>query len=344
MKIKQGDRVRFMDSTGEGTVTRIEGRLAFVEDEDEFEIPVLLTELVLVTPVEEKVTGPDVRQSKEVREEVKAEPESEYEYEEEEGNYDPVFILAFRRGEKPGVESGSVRLSLINDSNYFCYYALNEVGMNGEAINLMAGLIEPNTKLDERKYLVTELDGKRWIIQLIMFKKGKRFSPIPSVQKELKLKGTSLMNDNKFVENDYFDEKALLTFVLKDKLQQSVEQLTDKAFKEIKKEKEQKKIKKKAKRRDEPGLLEIDLHIDELLDDTRGFSNSDILSIQMDKFHQVMKENLKNKKRKIVFIHGVGNGTLKTELRKALDRKYKGTYYQDASFREYGYGATMVII
>jgi dsDNA-specific endonuclease/ATPase MutS2 len=64
----------------------------------------------------------------------------------------------------------------------------------------------------------------------------------------------------------------------------------------------------------------------------------------MDKFHQVMKENLKNKKRKIVFIHGVGNGTLKTELRKALDRKYKGHYYQDASFREYGYGATMVII
>ena len=57
-----------------------------------------------------------------------------------------------------------------------------------------------------------------------------------------------------------------------------------------------------------------------------------------------MEANTKNKGRRIVFIHGVGNGTLKTELRKQLERKYKGINYQDASFREYGYGATMVII
>jgi len=57
----------------------------------------------------------------------------------------------------------------------------------------------------------------------------------------------------------------------------------------------------------------------------------------------VMESNAKNKGRKIVFIHGVGNGVLKNEIRKQLERKYK-VYYQDASFREYGYGATMVII
>lgn len=56
-----------------------------------------------------------------------------------------------------------------------------------------------------------------------------------------------------------------------------------------------------------------------------------------------MESNAKNKGRKIVFIHGVGNGVLKNEIRKQLERKYK-VYYQDASFREYGYGATMVII
>jgi hypothetical protein len=40
----------------------------------------------------------------------------------------------------------------------------------------------------------------------------------------------------------------------------------------------------------------------------------------------------------------VGNGTLKIEIRKELDRMKNKLDYQDASFKEYGYGATMVKI
>jgi hypothetical protein len=216
--------------------------------------------------------------------------------------------------------------------------------MNEQAVNLYNGKLEPNTKLYLGKQLVTELDGQAWNVQVLMFKTGKLFEPLPVIDKVIKLKGSKLMNENSYVENDYFDEKALLFHVLKGKLQRKIEELTVDDLNSVKKQKETKPVKKKAKRRDEPGILEVDLHIHELIDNTNGLSNSEMLSIQMDKFHQVMKENIKNKKRKIVFIHGVGNGTLKTELRKALDRKYKGHYYQDASFREYGYGATMVII
>ena len=53
---------------------------------------------------------------------------------------------------------------------------------------------------------------------------------------------------------------------------------------------------------------------------------------------------MKNKNKKIVFIHGKGNGVLKNEIIKAIKSKYKQSYFQDASFQEYGYGATMVII
>jgi dsDNA-specific endonuclease/ATPase MutS2 len=53
---------------------------------------------------------------------------------------------------------------------------------------------------------------------------------------------------------------------------------------------------------------------------------------------------LKNKVRKMVFIHGVGNGKLKYELIKALNERYPDLVYQDASFKEYGYGATMVYL
>ncbi len=46
----------------------------------------------------------------------------------------------------------------------------------------------------------------------------------------------------------------------------------------------------------------------------------------------------------MVFIHGVGAGTLKNELRKSLTKDYPQLYFQDASFKEYGFGATMIII
>ena len=64
----------------------------------------------------------------------------------------------------------------------------------------------------------------------------------------------------------------------------------------------------------------------------------------MDKFHEVMKENINNKKRRIVFIHGKGDGVLKKEIYKAIKKEYRRVDCQDASFQEYGYGATMVII
>lgn len=94
----------------------------------------------------------------------------------------------------------------------------------------------------------------------------------------------------------------------------------------------------------EKELLEVDLHINELLDNTAGLSNSDMLEVQLKTFRRVMDENLSKKGRKIVFIHGKGEGVLRNALIKELKHKYKGCLYQDASFREYGFGATLVTI
>jgi dsDNA-specific endonuclease/ATPase MutS2 len=73
-------------------------------------------------------------------------------------------------------------------------------------------------------------------------------------------------------------------------------------------------------------------------------SNADMLQLQMDKFHEVIAANIRRKGQKIVFIHGKGEGVLRNELMKALKNRYKTFYVQDASFREYGYGATMIVI
>ena len=48
--------------------------------------------------------------------------------------------------------------------------------------------------------------------------------------------------------------------------------------------------------------------------------------------------------QKIVFIHGKGDGVLRKAVIDELKHKYKTCTYQDASFREYGFGATMVTV
>ena len=69
-----------------------------------------------------------------------------------------------------------------------------------------------------------------------------------------------------------------------------------------------------------------------------------MLNLQVDEFRRVMDSNLKNHGQKIVFIHGKGEGVLRQALMKELNYRYKGNLVQDASFREYGYGATQVTI
>ena len=97
-------------------------------------------------------------------------------------------------------------------------------------------------------------------------------------------------------------------------------------------------------RRSRNGILEIDLHAQELLDDTRGLSNSEILNYQLDRFREVMNQYRQKREQRIVFIHGKGDGVLRKALLDELRRKYPTCKAQDASFQEYGFGATLVTI
>ena len=92
-------------------------------------------------------------------------------------------------------------------------------------------------------------------------------------------------------------------------------------------------------------LLEVDLHIDKIIENYSDLTPSQILNIQIEHFRKKLEECiLDNNVKKVVFIHGVGNGTLKLEIRRILNKEYSHYDYQDASFAEYGYGATMVIL
>ncbi len=349
MKVQPGDRVRFLNEVGGGVVTRLEGNLVFVEDEDGFEVPTPVFEIVVIEKVAENESagakGSD-KKEKESRNEIVSEREAFDKDLEEDGHddFNPRIYLAFLNAGKTLDENGILQLHIINDSNYFCTYLFSQLENDGYMHALFQGNIEPNTKLPLKDIPLREMDAN-WQIQLLLYKKGKPYPALAPVTTSLKLKASRFFKDNSFVGNDFFYQPALLIPIIKNELERKMDLLIDSDAQAIIREKEAKPVQKgSVKRKSTPELLEIDLHIHELLDNWENLSNGEILQIQMDKFQSVMEANSANKGRRIVFIHGVGSGTLKTELRKLLDRKYKGINYQDASFREYGYGATMVIV
>ncbi len=72
--------------------------------------------------------------------------------------------------------------------------------------------------------------------------------------------------------------------------------------------------------------------------------NAAMLQMQLDEVRRVMKANSRRIGQKIVFIHGKGEGVLRREVLSLLKREYPKATTQDASFREYGFGATLVTV
>lgn len=91
-------------------------------------------------------------------------------------------------------------------------------------------------------------------------------------------------------------------------------------------------------------IIEVDLHINALLDHTEGLSPSVLLNTQLTEFRIMMDRHIKKKGQRIVFIHGKGEGVLREALIKELQHRYRSCTYEDASFQKYGFGATMVTI
>ena len=94
----------------------------------------------------------------------------------------------------------------------------------------------------------------------------------------------------------------------------------------------------------EEGFAEVDMHIWELVEDYSKLSPNEIFKIQMNYFNKCLDSALVNRLRKVVFIHGVGNGTLKKEIRNKLATEYPEITVYDAPIAKYGVGATEINI
>jgi dsDNA-specific endonuclease/ATPase MutS2 len=95
-------------------------------------------------------------------------------------------------------------------------------------------------------------------------------------------------------------------------------------------------------KRQQPAM-EVDLHIHNLVDKTSHLSNYEMLNLQLEHCRRKIEFAMEKRIKRIVFIHGVGQGVLKAELH-TLFRRYDQIEFYDADYQKYGLGATEIYI
>ncbi len=380
--VKIGDKVRFLNDVGGGTITGFQGKdIVLVADEDGFEIPTLVTEVVAVETNdyniakvvdgkkkgktnEDKPTPTSVKNALAVNDD--EEEEEETDIADQELTYKPMaqerrganelnLCLAFVPKRVKEISDTPFEVYLVNDCNYYIHYTL--LNYEGKACQVRhEGEIAPNTKVYLEELLHNRLEEwERITIQTLAFKRDKVFFPKPTYSVNLRIDGTKFYKLHAFQPSVFFNTPALTYDILKDDravrpmfvdadelreaMQTPEEQLPTEPQPRISGAE-----KRATRKQDRNAIVEVDLHAHELLDTMVGLEPRDILEYQIKVFRDTMNAHLKNHGCRIVFIHGKGEGVLRNALLKELRTHYKQCRVQDASFREYGYGATMATI
>lgn len=366
--MKIGDKVRFLDAVGGGTVSGFQDKdIVIVRDADGFDIPMLRRECVVIETDDYNIArtpkpagksegnGPAKTQAASAPAAIPDEPDDDRPVTfrpkplERRGGEKLNLYLAFVPVNRLDFSNTAFEAYLVNDSNYHVRFALS--CPEGAAAGLWhEDEVEPNTKLFLEEFRRDMLPGmERMAFQAFAFKRDKTYLPKPVFDVALRPDVTKFYKLHSFTQTDFFGQPALLIDLIRDDRPARGVTIDAGALAQAMTEHAQearpvRQPARKAEKDDPSKPLEVDLHVAELLETTAGLQPRDILEHQLTVFRRTMDEHLREKGRRIVFIHGKGEGVLRNALIKELKARYKQCRYQDASFREYGFGATMVTI
>jgi hypothetical protein len=326
MKLRIGDKVRLLNEKGEGVVTRMKDKTTVFVEMDGFEIPYPVSQLV---PIHTELIIDKSTENIDLNEEVNL--------------TDAIYFV---------IEPDHELLYLASEFNVYLF--------NASAFNLLYSY-----SIKEGEYFQTLKHGEMGAYQKTLLKKVKlqffdeyRYHKIDCLLfknsyfkaqlpiAEIVFVPPKLFSQTKPVAHDEF-QHPVFGFLLKEEFiaTREIEQhLTEDDINRIKNIKEFKQNRPISKsKKDYLQSLEkaVDLHIEELVDDTSRLSNYDMLYIQLARVDKELEFGFVNHLKTIIFIHGVGNGRLKQEILKRL-RLTEGISFHDAPYKDYGYGATQV--
>jgi len=308
MQFKLGDFVRFVDEKREGYVTRIIDSITLgVTDTDGFEIPVAINNL----------TSVHGHQSNVAKQEVFAVDETVVE--------DGIF-LAVAEAQKA---SAVVHFTLINRTSYHLLLSL-KTDQKGKYKGEFGGVIQAKSSSQLYSANLADLDlWPEFNFQFLFYTVA-----------DLKPK-SPLVLQRKFKAKDFSSAKAQIAEINKYgwliRLDEPVLLI------------DAQKLKESFFRAPAPVTKiamppeEVDLHIEKLRDDYQFLDQSELINIQLAYFQQMLDAAIVNQMPKIVFIHGVGNGTLRHHIHKIISKHPQVRTFMDAQKEKFGFGATEVV-
>jgi hypothetical protein len=322
-----GDRVRMMHSKEEGIITRfLDNGLVEVAIDNDFTIPVMRREVVVIAQEEEKLfrSGPEPT------------PKAKNQAAQRSGaapapallSTSGIFVALAHQTED------LLAVHLLNNSDYDLLFTYGE-----ERQARYRGV--ENGKLPPRQtQVVAHLhlkDFEKWPDLVVQFLQHRSASPtvFEPVTRRVHFKASTFYKSKKIAP--VIQQEAYL-FQLD--------------FKPV--EVDPQKVKEQLAGQPEPtsGAYtlqppphEVDLHIQKLAGPDRDpsrMSNSEMLRLQLDTFQDHLDRAIAANMHEIVFIHGVGSGVLRQEIQKLLSRNKDIKYYEEARKEKFGYGATLV--
>ena len=367
MELKVGDKVRFLNEKGEGIVTRILGNnMVNIAIEEGFELPVMSSDLIKIEPqgmagrffdrdVNIDLIDISIPRSRTSAPEHGSEPEPYEDTDDDrvssiyrqpgsasaEGLY-----LAWVPQNQKILLTGKIDIFLINNTAHDVLYSFllregldKHVGMDYDVVSAYSKIILESIERDDLE------NFSEGILQAL-FHNDKSAMVLAPLHASFKVKPVRFYKESNYQDLGLIGKKALI--VLLGDIAGQIISKGEEALKGL-----DPSVKQKVSAIAPPAFIdgyktgfreaEVDLHISALKDDYSEMSNSDILRYQVDHFTKMMDNAISNNYHKVVFIHGIGNGSLKSAVITAL-ADYENVELRTAPFAKYGNGAVEIII
>ena len=352
MKYKVGDKVKFLNEVGGGVIKKIlSPTMVEIAMEDGFDIPMPTNEILPAQTDDIKASvfnrdfNVETVSEKEDKEEETFSRESKLQQLSSLQNKQKGIYLAYIPHDQVWLLKDDIDIYLINYTAYEILYSFVLSPQDGEYNNIDYGNVAPYSKVLIQT--ITRDEIEQWLhgyVQVLFMKENDTAVCMPMHQ-EFKVKILRFMKKESFSACNFLEEKSVLIHLgepMRDMLQNTWKKddtlLMAGMQPSVKKELSPVDTYQTAQKE-----AEVDLHIESLVEDHSQYSVSQILEIQKQKIVEIMENAILNHYKKVIFIHGVGNGTLKQELIKIL-QQYKNIHYFNASMQKYGCGATEVLI
>lgn len=342
MSFNVGDKVSFLNEKLNGVVSKVLNSTSVeVITEDGFGIPALTAELVLVESKGGKKDSSSGSASNTTFSDTGIQFSQKISLEKKS-------YLCFSKK-----SDASIELFFLNNSKHKQFFVLR-IKKQGVWTSVFSSEVAKSSYKFVNSYSISELDDFSEIsIDSVNTEYSLKELSKPEVA-FIKIKSVKFYKESSFVQVPILEKNAMLLPVESTTIEE--EEFKKEVIKNIETPKAKAEVKRKLKGlkvlgkidlsgSDKKGksLHEIDLHIENLSNNYSKLSNGEIVQIQLNAAKDFLDRSMIEGKKEIVIIHGVGNGRLKSEIRKIL-KGYYGIRFEDADFRKYGEGATLVYL